>query len=707
MLVVGVLSYTSQKQEMADHAERSLTMQSSNMATDISRFLEERMDDAEFLSRNPVLMDQSSSLLDIRAQMYYFLDIYDVYYDTYLTDNEGFVIGDAKNELISQDISDRSWFLEAMKGKSFMSDIYYSTLLEESFLVVAAPVYDVNQNMIGVISPSFNLDSLYDLLEGYTNEQKETGVEGYAFIINEEGTVFSPPNQDNPLREKYFDKQDFSKESIDEVVENNEISQLIDGEVHSFSKIGPFPGFEHEWYIGVSAEESKLYGSLNELLIKYLISFVVVLMLILFAVYRLSTYLVEPIQQLVETTKNFASDEGSDRKYVNTYEEMDHLNATFDHMTRQLEQRENTHKKSSMVLEATDNGVFAIDRITKQITLFNRMCEEVFQRDKDYVFGTTIDEVMTYSKPFEVFMNSGNLQALIEKNQQEYQFEIECAIDGDMRTYHLNVSNLPNTEEDTAHDEMLIVFYDVTEKRQIERELLRSEKLKVVGELSADFAYEIRNPLTTIKKYIQLFNEQSGEDNSRYYPLVIEEIDRVNNIMNELLNIANPNLAEEYEQANVENILKDIIVLEEEKMGKNHIDLETFFQGDSPEIEVNVDKLKQVFTNLIQNGIEAMPDGGRMNIRTCVNNDENSSIPHLVVQVEDSGVGMDTATIEKLGIPFFTTKETGKGLGLTTSYRIIEEMDGAINVSSEVDKGTTFTVYIPINVMETTEIRNK
>ncbi|WP_280771067.1 cache domain-containing protein [Salipaludibacillus daqingensis] len=703
MLVVGFISYTAQKQEMTNHAEKSLSMQSSNIAADISRFLEERVNDAEYLSRNPVMMNPSSSLLDIRDQMYYFLDIHTIYYDTYLIDDEGIVIGDTENEVVGHDLSDRPWFSQAMEGKTFMSDIYYSTILDEPVLVIAAPVYDRRQNVTGVISPSFNLESLEDMLEGYASEQQETGWGGYAFLLNEEGTVISHPEEEHILELNYFDEQGVTKKSIDQVVDDREITKMIDGEVHSFSKIESFPEFHHEWYVGVSVEESELYASLNNLLMKYIISYGVILLFLLFAVYRLSAYLVQPVQQLVETTRNFASGGGHDRKYVNAYEEVNHLNATFDHMTRQLEQRENSHKKSTMVLEATDNGVLAIDRNTKRITLFNRMCEEVFQRDKNYVIGTTVDEVMTYSKPFASFVKSGDIDHLLETMEDSCQFEMECQCDGELRTYFLSVSNLPTMEEEPTKKEMLIVFYDLTEKRQMERELLRSEKLKVVGEMSAGFAHEIRNPLTTIKGFIQLFKERSSEENQKHYPLVIEEIDRVNKIMNELLNIANPNPKEEKTTANVERILKDIILLQESQMKKNHIDLETFFQGDIPDMEVNVNKLKQVFINLIQNGIEAMPDGGRMNIRTRLEDGYSPSEQRVVIQIQDTGIGMNSSTMEKLGTPFFTTKETGTGLGITTSYRVIEEMDGTINVSSETNQGTSFTISIPVKVLESVQ----
>ncbi|WP_416147840.1 ATP-binding protein [Salipaludibacillus sp. HK11] len=702
MIAVGFIGYAGQKQELTERVERSLAMQSSSMEAEISRFLRERVNDIEYLSRNPVIMDSSSSLLEIRNQMYYFLDIHDIYYDTYLVNDEGVVLGDTKNEIVGHDISERPWFAEAIKGNTVMSDIYVSPIVDEPALVVAAPIHDSNQNVLGVISSSFNLNTLNKMLKGYTYEQKGLAWGGDVFLLNNEGDVISHPEQDQIFNVNYFDNEDISKESLDQLVLDEEIANLVEGEVQSFSKIEALPWFENEWYIGLSVEESEVYASLNDFLVRYLIFYAIVLLLLTFAVYRLSNYLVQPIQKLVETTKSFASGDNQNREYVNAYEEVEYLNATFDHMTTQLEQRENAHKKSTMVLEATDNGVFAIDRETKRITLFNRMCEDVFQRDKEYVIGTEIDEVMTHSKPFAAFVNCADLTDLLDDPDGCGQFEIDCTNDvGEERTYYLSASSLSTVEDETTKGEMLIVFYDLTEKRQMERELIRSEKLKIAGEMSAGFAHEIRNPLTTIKGFIQLFNEQSNDENRRYYPLVIEEIDRVNKIMNELLNISNPSPDEEKTKVNVEKMLSDIIVLKESHMRNNHIKLETFFNGKLPKIEVIGNKLKQVFNNLIQNGIEAMPDGGQLNIRTSIVGSEGQSEQqNLVVQIEDSGIGMGKADMEKLGTPFFTTKKIGTGLGLTTSYRIIEKMNGAINVSSEIGKGTIFTVYIPVKIME-------
>ncbi|MCE7791371.1 ATP-binding protein [Salipaludibacillus sp. CUR1] len=694
MAAVGVISYTSQKQEMTQSVERSLAIQSYSVNLEIKRFMEERLADAAFLAQNPVLMDPESSTLDIRDQLYSFMGVHDLYVDIILLDENGIVVSDTETEVLDQDLSEREWYQEALNGHTVVSDLYVSPLLDKPVMVVASPIYNMNQEIIGVVSPTFDVETLYSQLGDYTEEQQEAGWGGYTFLLNSEGEVAFHPDPEKVLNVNYFQEKQISENHIETKIEDGELASVVDGEVHYFNRIDPFPGFMHDWYVGVSVQEDELYSPLNTLLIRYLIFFSLVFPVLTYAVYRLSDFLVRPVSQLVESTKRVAAGNRDNQEYVYAYEEVNDLNTTFDEMTRQLEERESSHKKAALVLETTDNGVFAFDRKTKRITVFNRMCEEMFSQDKNDVIGMELDELIGQSPAFKSVVESSGLLELKDEEQVRSEYEIECKCGGQERTLFLSLSTLPTPEDETVEDEMLVVFYDLTEKRKMERELIRSEKLKVVGEMSAGFAHEIKNPLTTIKGFIQLFYEQNGHVKENYYQLVIEEIERVNKIMNELLNIANPNPEEKKAEINIDQMLEDILALYSSQIYKNHVDLETFFHGSLPAVEMDANKLKQVFINLIQNGIEAMPDGGRMNIRTTVE-DETENDSHVIIQVEDTGVGMDKETIEKLGTPFFTTKKTGTGLGLTTSYRVIEEVNGALNVSSEQGKGTAFTIYLP------------
>lgn len=698
LIIVGLISYMSQKQEITESAERSLAIQSTSLSVEVSSFLEERLNDTRVLSNNPTLMSEESTSLHIREQIYNFLTVHDIYYDALYIDIDGTVTIQSRNNLVGEDLSDRPWFEDALAENTFVSDIYYSPIVENPALLMAAPIYDnTDKEVKGVLAPIFDLNALYGVLENYTNQQQDTGSGGYAFLLNSEGNVISHPEIEKVFHQNYFEEKGISRGEVDTLVDERGMVNLIDGEVHSFARIDSFPGFDNGWYVGIAADESELYAPLTNLLIRYMVFLGIMLILVTFAVFKLSNYLVRPVQQLVQSTKSFADGERGIRTHVYAYEEINHLNETFDYMTEQLKANEKKDKKSTMVVETTDNGVLAIDRKTKKITLFNKKCEEVFQISKEEAIGFELDELVKSSSAFKSLCDNGNIQELIERNEVKCQFEADCypANTTEKQTFFLNVSSLPSLDKEEVHDEMLIIMNDLTEKRKMERELLRSEKLKVAGEMAAGFAHEIRNPLTTIKGFIQWFDEQDNSRNKKYYQLIKDEIDRVNHIMNELLSIANPTIVENQENIDVETILKNSLTLHQSEMEKNHVHLEVFFQGGLPLLYTDSNKLKQVFMNLIKNAIEAMPDGGNLNIRTTMENKPN--LPRqLVIFVEDSGHGMSDETVQKLGTPFFTTKSSGTGLGLATSYRIVEEMGGTVIVSSQEQKGTTFTIYLPV-----------
>ncbi|MCR6112416.1 hypothetical protein HXA35_18955 [Bacillus sp. A301a_S52] len=694
MSAVGVISHTLQKQEITNNIERLISLQSYSLTKEVQRFIEEKLMDVEYFAQNPVLIDPESTELEVREQLYTFLDTHDIYGSIILLDEEGIVTAGVETTVIGRDLSEREWFQKALDGETSMSDLYVSPILNEPMLVLAAPIYNEDEELIGVVSPSFKLGFVYDMLQNYTVEQQDAGWGGYTFILNSEGDVVGHPDGEKLLTANYFEQKNIPRETVEELINNYEVAETVDGEVYSFSTMHPIPGFDHIWYVGIAMEESELYAPLNGLLIGYLVVFSMVLIILTFVAYGLSKYLLRPIGHLIETTKRMAAGSRDNQQFVNAYEEVNQLNETFKQMTTELDERETYQKKAVGVLEATDNGVFAIDRVTKQLTLFNRKCEEIFDVTKNDVIDKTIEHLMSESPHFESLVEKSHLFELLDKEEIATQFEVDCAGAGNHKTLFLSVTTLPGAEN--SHDELLIVFYDLTEKRKMEKELLRSEKLKVAGEMSAGFAHEIRNPLTTIKGFIKLFDEQEGKMNPKYYKLVMDEIDRVTKIVNELLNIANPNVCEEKTEINIDDMLGNILTLYEGHMNRHHIKSETFLHGSLPDIEADSNKLKQVFINLIQNGIEAMPDGGQMNIHTKFGHAESSE-KVIVIRIEDTGEGMDKDTMDKLGTPFFTTKETGTGLGLTTSFRVIEEMAGTIKVSSTQGQGTVFTISIPVH----------
>jgi two-component system, sporulation sensor kinase B len=229
----------------------------------------------------------------------------------------------------------------------------------------------------------------------------------------------------------------------------------------------------------------------------------------------------------------------------------------------------------------------------------------------------------------------------------------------------------------------------IKENFAIQQEVQRSEKLNVLSELAASVAHEIRNPMTVARGFMQILSQsQVTEDKKRMYTsMVIEEIDRAQSIISDYLSFAKPQ-AEKLEKLDASQLTLKL---------SNLINPFASLKGAQiiyhmePELWINAvsEKMIQCLVNLTKNGIEAMPEGGTLQISGY------KRASKVYIEIKDNGVGMTPEQIELLGTPFYSTKHKGTGLGMMVSYRIIKTFGGEITVISEPGKGTSFTLSLP------------
>jgi two-component system sporulation sensor kinase A len=242
---------------------------------------------------------------------------------------------------------------------------------------------------------------------------------------------------------------------------------------------------------------------------------------------------------------------------------------------------------------------------------------------------------------------------------------------------------------------ILSVFKDITDKKvETEGLLQKSEKLALVGQLAAGIAHEIRNPLTSIKGFMQLFKSKYKED-EEHFNLVLSELERINLIVGEFLVLAKPT-AVIFKEKDINRLIKDVVTLINTQAILCNVQIDVKYETGIPPIFCEENQLKQVFINILKNSIEAMPDGGIIDVKIIAK--ENDKVSIMII---DEGIGISEDRLPTLGEPFYTTKEKGTGLGLMTSYTILDRHDGELNITSKINKGTTVEVILPVRPSST------
>jgi signal transduction histidine kinase len=237
---------------------------------------------------------------------------------------------------------------------------------------------------------------------------------------------------------------------------------------------------------------------------------------------------------------------------------------------------------------------------------------------------------------------------------------------------------------------------DVTERRLLERQLVQTEKLASVGTFTAGLAHEIRNPLNSanlqlllLERRIRDGSKHSESESLQLINIVREEVSRLDNLVTEFLYFAKP-LNLDCHPTRLHRILDDVFALFHARMSQNGITLEREYTDDLPLLSLDGEKMKQALINVVQNSIEAMPGGGRLNVSTQVKQ------KRVILTIADSGTGFPEEDLNKVFEVFYTSKEKGTGLGLPISLHIIEMHGGTIEIQSKEGMGTTCAITLPV-----------
>lgn len=252
--------------------------------------------------------------------------------------------------------------------------------------------------------------------------------------------------------------------------------------------------------------------------------------------------------------------------------------------------------------------------------------------------------------------------------------------------------NLTLVLAESANFKFVISFFqDITEKKQYQDQMVKLDRLNLIGEMAAGISHEVRNPMTTVRGFLQILRSKKDFCGYiDYFDLMIEELDRSNAIITEFLSIGR-NIPSNLQKENLNNIVESLSPLIEASAFKqeNYLEVET---SEVPDLLLNNKEIRQVLLNLCQNGFEAMSPGGTLKIMTFSQGED------VILAVQDEGEGIEPEVLEKLGTPFFTTKENGTGLGLGVCYSIAARHNANISFKTG-PKGTTSYVKFKVDNM--------
>lgn len=230
----------------------------------------------------------------------------------------------------------------------------------------------------------------------------------------------------------------------------------------------------------------------------------------------------------------------------------------------------------------------------------------------------------------------------------------------------------------------VLTFRDVTDHKILEKEMIHLERLNLIGKMAAGIGHEVRNPMTTIRGFLQmLIKKKECFQYWEYYELMIAELDRANAIISDFLSVAKERSScQKVESLN--RIIKSLLPLVEADaiVENNYIKIEL---GEISEIMLDDKEIRQLILNLVRNGLDSMSSGGYLTIKTYMENDQ------IVLAIKDQGTGIPPEVLARMGTPFFTTKENGTGLGVAISKSIATRHQGVMDIESS-DKGTTFFI---------------
>jgi PAS domain S-box-containing protein len=342
---------------------------------------------------------------------------------------------------------------------------------------------------------------------------------------------------------------------------------------------------------------------------------------------------------------------------------------------------------SDLIILSITNGLMTLDEKGRIVT-FNRKAEEILAVKSDDALGHTPQDVWGEGSDIGLFATEGLVDGRTVSER-----ELHLTIEGVDRIVELTTS--PIMEADGIAKGLLVLFDDLTEKKALEERVRRSDRLAAMGTLASGLAHEIKNPLTAVRAFVQMFpaKYEKEEFRDKFNRIVPKELDRVNDLLEDLLDLVRKprlkiNTLRVYDS--IDHVLESL----EPEIDKRNVEVSCLGREGGYEVLADESYFIRAVHNIVLNAIQAMPAGGSLKIETGAVVSPNGK-KMVEITISDTGPGIPTDQVDDIFNPFFTSKEKGTGLGLAVTNKIIEDQGGDVRVHSERAQGTSFTISLP------------
>ncbi|MEK3884312.1 ATP-binding protein [Paenibacillus sp. PL2-23] len=534
-----------------------------------------------------------------------------------------------------------------------------SNIRMEEAVTVAIPIFYDDRQFQGVLVAELSRNFLSNILRS-TSETRE----GFSFIIDDEGKVIASTSDEDWNR-------DFSSEPIVQLLLKGD-SGSVEEAYRGTRSVMTYQTMRENWGLALGVPEQVAFSTVQTLSKALTYSFLGIFALIGCLIFVGGRQIVAPILKVTKFAQRIQSQKAPmplPEPMMKRKDELGELLRTFHDMNNRVER---SHRFLQDIIEGIPYALITLDA-AGQITRVNGKWVELFGLSEAVWEGKRLAEL----SGFEF------LTAEPSVGEREVTWS-----DGNGAARVLNVVIA------SFYDGLLAVVHDMSQIRMLEAHVKQSEQLALIGQITAGIAHELKNPLAVLSSSSELLREEIElHPDSEWVPTLVQDIDseiaRMTSIVNEFLTLAKTK-KEADSLVRLDDLLKRVLHLLRIKFNELGIQVRCRFPEEVPDIIGKPNKLIQVILNLLVNSMEAMPRGGTIEIRIRRSDGEVS------VEIEDEGEGISEEHLQWLFNPFFSTKETGNGLGLSIARDIMKEHGGSLEMRSEKHKGTTVICRFPI-----------